>query len=200
MRVIAALPQLLDAARQVVSLSGKRIQIHAIALLDGEPQLVKITVEKRGSDQCEERTRFYDIKGVEIKSVQDAFGAFPSEDGGYPAFPEREITLRELAEVVKKVEGGIALGSSPSPESAAAEQAALAGMDPIYPAVFKAVSGGATVADVMKQFKINAKAVENNATQALGQVKAGSMNALGAYRMVHPRATVARAHRFVRTR
>lgn len=48
--------------------------------------------------------------GGEIKSAPAAFGAFPFEDGGYPTFPERKTALRELAEVAKRVEGGVPPG------------------------------------------------------------------------------------------
>lgn len=113
MRVIAALPELIKAARVVAAPSGKNIQMHALLSMDDEIQLARITVEERTGDSRGPWNRFYDIKGVEIKNVLDAMSAFPSiTEGSLLAIPGREVTVQQLAEIVNKAEGGITLLSS----------------------------------------------------------------------------------------
>jgi len=41
-----------------------------------------------------------EIKSIETKDAQSAFGAFPSEDGGNPASAEREVTVDQLSRIV----------------------------------------------------------------------------------------------------
>lgn len=57
--------------------------------------------------------------------------------------------------------GPPALSSSPTPDTQAAVETALAVMQPIYRKVYEAVSAGATPAEVVSRFKITEKAVEN---------------------------------------
>lgn len=44
------------------------------------------------------------IKRIETKNAQNAIGAFPSKDGGYPAFPERAVTMDPIAKIVNLAE------------------------------------------------------------------------------------------------
>lgn len=67
---------------------------------------------------------------------------------------------------------GERLGSSPTPESSAAIQAALAKMPPIYRKVFEAVNSGSSAEEVMSQFNLSAKAVENILNQTRSRITA----------------------------
>lgn len=87
----------IETARIVGRQTGPRIQMHALAKMDGEYWFAKITVEASDENHRGSSNRFTTFKGVKIKNAQDAIGAFPSGDGGNPASPEREMTLDCLA-------------------------------------------------------------------------------------------------------
>lgn len=114
MRVIAALPEILLQARQIRATDGDIIQLHALAMIDEQPTIARITIESRSDSTQGKWNRFYDIKGIETESASDAFSAFPPQgDGSILANPRREVTLDQLAAIVNKAEGGAQLFSSP---------------------------------------------------------------------------------------
>ncbi|MEI7912778.1 MAG: hypothetical protein WCK77_24385 [Verrucomicrobiota bacterium] len=41
-----------------------------------------------------------EINSIETIDAQDVIGAFPSEDGSYPASPEREATVDQISRIV----------------------------------------------------------------------------------------------------
>ncbi len=92
-------------------------------------------------------------KVVGYSQRRPEFGNGPLGDG------QREMFQTENTRGTEK-SGQMSLLSSPSPE-ADAVQAALANMPPIFGAVFAAVSGGATAAEVMKRFNLTDRAVTN---------------------------------------
>ncbi|MCW1885524.1 LPD5 domain-containing protein [Luteolibacter flavescens] len=170
MRVIAALPELIEQARIVSVGRDGMVTMHSVAELGGKPLLVRITVEPREGDSTGPWSRFYDLKTFEIEDAPAAYSAFPSGgDGSILANPERTVTLAQLAEIVKKVEGdGVTLLSAPSKDTQAAVDAALAAMPPLQREVFRRISNGATEAEVMKRFGLS----ELGVSRVLNDVRA----------------------------